>query len=147
MGIIEMLTTCKQADSRVEIFFWVIYLLLTRYEFVVNNENRIGILVGLDELFNIDEVLSLGWIFERDLKLPDIPMTNTKSYFTEKGNRKFRKAIREIKRVAASKNIEIVCEKIDISSLNEILYIDEYQVITVLNRGLTEYSGENPPRR
>lgn len=147
MGIIEMLTTCKQADSRVEIFFWVIYLLLTRYEFVINNENRIGILVGLDELFNIDEVLSLGWIFERDLKLPDIPMTNTKSYFTEKGNRKFRKAIREIKRVAASKNIEIVCEKIDISSLNEILYIDEYQVITVLNRGLTEYSGENPPRR
>ena len=100
--------------------------MFVRYEFEKDNK-KIGILTGLDDFFSVDEILSLGWIFEKDLELPNISMKNTKSYFTEKGNRKFRKAIKAIKKAAKDKGINVVCERKE--SLENILYQDKYQVI------------------
>ena len=77
---------------------------LYRYEFVKDNY-RIGILAGLDDFFTIDEIFSVCGIFEMDLSCPNMSMSNTKSYFTEKGNRKFRKGIRKIQKLAESKGI------------------------------------------
>lgn len=101
---------------------------LYRYEFQKDNKN-IGILTGLDNFFNEDEILSVCGIFEMDLDAPNIDMTNTRSWFTEKGNRKFRKMIRKIKKIAETKNIEVICKTIDINNLNKILYKDIYQII------------------
>lgn len=100
-----------------------------RYEFVKDN-HRIGILTGLDEYFSLDEICSVCGIFEMSLKAPDINMSNTKSYFTEKGNRKFRKMIRNIKKIAETKGI--ITECIAKETLDNIVYADEYQVV-ILN--------------
>ena len=97
-----------------------------RYEFVKEN-NRTGILTGLDEYFSIDEICNVCGIFEMSLKAPNINMENTKSYFTENGNRKFRKMIRNIKKIAETKGI--VTECITRNNLDNIVYKDNYQVI------------------
>ena len=101
---------------------------LYRYEFQKDNKN-IGILTGLDNFFNEDEILSVCGIFEMDLDAPNIDMTNTRSWFTEKGNRKFRKMIRKIKKIAEEKNINVICINIDEENLKNIIYEDIYQVI------------------
>ena len=101
---------------------------LYRYEFQKDNK-KIGILTGLDDYFTDDEIFSVCGIFEMRLDEPSISMQDTKSYFTEKGNRKFRKAIRKIQKIAESKNIEVICEQIDKENLEDILYEDIYQVI------------------
>ena len=101
---------------------------LYRYEFQKDNKN-IGILTGLDNFFNEDEILSVCGIFEMDLDAPNIDMTNTRSWFTEKGNRKFRKMIRKIKKIAEEKNINVICINIDKENLKNIIYEDIYQVI------------------
>ena len=97
-----------------------------RYEFEKDDE-RIGILTGLDKYFSDDEILALGWVFEKYLDLPDINMEKTKSYFTEKGNRKFGKAIRRIKQAAKKHGLNVVCEKLNL--IDTILYADAYQVV------------------
>lgn len=99
-----------------------------RYEFV-KDDFRIGILTGLDYHFTMDEILSVCGIFEMSLKCPPINMSNSKSFFTDKGNRKFRKGIRKIKEIAKTKGIKVECIVKDMSELEDIIYSDEYQII------------------
>ena len=103
-------------------------MLLYRYEFV-KNDYRVGFLTGLDDFFTEDEILSCSWAFERDLDCPIFDMCNTKSYFTEKGNRKFRKGIRKIQKLAESKGIVFDTIVKDSNEISDILYSDIYQVI------------------
>lgn len=102
-----------------------------RYEFIKDN-SRVGILTGLDEYFTIDEICSVCGIFEMSLKAPNIDMSNTKSYFTEKGNRKFRKMIRNIKKIAETKGI--ITECIIEENLENIIYNDDYQTIILVEK-------------
>lgn len=102
--------------------------MLYRYEFSKDNK-RVGILVGLDDFFTDDEIFSVCGIFEMKLACPNINMANTKSYFTSKGNRKFRKKIREIKKIANSKGIDVVCENVKEENLDNIVYCDINQVV------------------
>lgn len=101
---------------------------LYRYTFK-KDDYSIGILTGLDDFFNIDEICECCWFFEEKLKGPDCDLENTKSYFTEKGNRKFNKAIKKIKKLAESKNIEFICEILENFDINNVVYQDENQVI------------------
>lgn len=102
--------------------------MLYRYEFLKDNK-RFGILTGLDDCFTLDEVFSVCGIFEVCLDCPSISMLNTKSYFTDKGNKKFRKAIRRIKKLADEKGISVFCEKVEKENISDILYEDKYQII------------------
>lgn len=102
--------------------------MLYRYE-IQSENNSVGILTGLDEYFTVDEIWSLGWFFEVKLNAPDIDMCNTKSYFTEKGNRKFRKAIRNISKLSESKGLKVVCITVNREDLDNIVYEDVNQVI------------------
>ena len=52
-----------------------------------------------------------------------------KSYFTEKGNRKFRKKIREIQKLAESKGVGFETIIKDSSEISDIFYSDVYQVV------------------
>lgn len=99
-----------------------------RYEFV-KDDFRIGILTGLDYHFTMDEIFEVCGIFEMALKCPPIDMRNSKSFFTDKGNRKFRKGIRKIKDIATTKGIVVDCIVKDMSELKDILYSDNYQII------------------
>ena len=99
-----------------------------RYEFK-KGDYSIGILTGLDEFFTVDEICELCWIFERDLKCPNVDMENTISFFTERGNRKFRKAIRKIKNIADAKNLDFSCIIKPFDKLKNVVYQDNYQVI------------------
>lgn len=104
---------------------------LYRYEFVKDGY-RYGLLTGLDELFfdNDDYIFRYGFFFEKYLPLPDIDMCNTKSFFTEKGNRKFKKVIVKMKKDAKLVGIDLVCTVIDKKEVEKsILYQDVYQVI------------------
>lgn len=103
-------------------------MLLYRYEFV-KDDYRIGFLTGLDNFFTDDEILASCWVFEKDLPCPPINMSNTKSYFTEKGNRKFRKKIREIQKLAESKGVGFETIIKDSSEISDIFYSDIYQVV------------------
>lgn len=105
-------------------------MLLYRYEFV-KEDYRIGFLTGLDDFFTLDEILAVCWVFEKDLPYPCINMENTKSYFTEKGNRKFRKKIREIQKLAENKGIIFDTIIKDSSEISNILYSDNYQVVVL----------------
>ena len=102
--------------------------MLYRYEFVEGN-TKTGLLVGLDDYFTTDEILSVCWIFELKLNSPGINMKNTKSYFTDRGNRKFRKMIRKIRNIAKTKNLDVVCVKVSEEGLNNVVYKDQYQVV------------------
>lgn len=105
--------------------------MLYRYEFNKANKS-VGILVGMDEYFTEDEVFDCALFFEFKLECPTVDMTNTKSYFTDKGNRKFRKKIREIKKLANSKGVEVICRKVEENDLSNIVYKDNYQVVEKL---------------
>ncbi len=107
-----------------------IEMLLYRYEFV-KNDYRVGFLTGLDDFFTDEEIFACCWIFEKDLADPCISMSNTKSYFTEKGNRKFRKKIKEIQKLAESKGIIFDTIIRDSSEITDILYSDDYQVVVL----------------
>lgn len=102
--------------------------MLYRYE-IQSENNSVGILTGLDEYFTVDEIWSLGWFFEVKLNAPGIDMCNTKSYFTEKGNRKFRKAIRNISKLSELKGLKVVCITVNKEDLDNIVYEDVNQVI------------------
>lgn len=96
-----------------------------RYEFQKDNK-KIGFLTGLDEFFNEHDVLSVCGVFEMFLDLPPISMIDTKSYFTEKGNRKFRKSIRKIEKMANIYNVNFITIKLNKEDLVDILYEDKY---------------------
>lgn len=100
-----------------------------RYEYESGcSRDHTGILVGLDDIFNENEALNLSWYFDLHLKRPFDILNGTVSYFTERGNRKFNKAIREIKKAALEKGINVVRLESDGSDL-EIYYKDEYQIV------------------
>ena len=101
--------------------------MLYRYEF----ENNVGILVGLDDVIKDEfEAFMLELPFINDLERPIDTLDGTISYFTEKGNRHFSKAIRAIKKSAKSRGVNVVCinkERDDI----DILYEDKYQILAI----------------
>ena len=102
-----------------------------RYEYESGcSRDHTGILVGLDDIFNENEALNLSWYFDIHLERPFDILSGTVSYFTEKGNRKFNKAIRKIKKAALEKGINVVRLESDGSNL-EILYKDEYQIVAI----------------
>lgn len=102
-----------------------------RYEYESGcSKPHTGILVGLDDIFNENEAFRLSWYFDRYLERPFDILHGTVSYFTEKGNRKFNKTIREIKKAALEKGINIIRLESDGSDL-EIMYRDEYQIVAI----------------
>lgn len=110
------------------------------YYTATENYPEAGFLIRLDDLFRfipnkLDEHLKLVAIFEDQLKAPDYELywsnTTAKSYFTLKGNRKFKKAINAIKKELDEKyHWDMLCICKDISTDDErIIYRDEYQLI------------------
>ena len=108
---------------------------LYRYELKSNNDEikldkHTGILCGVDEVFKVSELPDVCWYFEENLELPNIHLFNTISFFTEKGNRKFHKAIKELSNTYKNKNIDVIRIEIDKEDVSDIIeYEDEYQVI------------------
>ena len=114
---------------------------LYRYELKSNNDEikldkHTGILTALEQIFekdfekDMDKLCNLFWFFEEYLECPNIPLSNTTSFFTEKGNRKFNKAIKNLKKAYAEKGIDVVLineYRDNIKSI--IVYEDENQVI------------------
>ena len=100
-----------------------------RYE-IVSNDQRVGLLTGLDDLFTEREVWSLIGPFELYLPGPDVSMSDTRSYFTDDGNRKFRKAIRRIIKRVLDKGLHV--DIITKDTLDDILYEDKYQAVVLL---------------
>lgn len=103
---------------------------LYRYEYAPNDKMKehTGILVGLDDIFDIDTSMKLSAFFDDELSRPVDDLKGTMSFFTAKGNRKFSKAIREIKKAAESagfKVISLTCKRYEV----KILYEDRYQVL------------------
>jgi len=93
-----------------------------------NREYKSGFLSCLEEYFDIDTVFVLGAIFEDRLKCPGFNMSDTVSYFTEKGNRTFHKVIKKCQLEYEKKGIEFLREDKDIAE-EDVLYKDEYQII------------------
>ena len=99
-----------------------------RYE-VVNNSVHQGFLTAFDDYFDDNTIFELCGFFELKLPDPDIDMKNTTSYFTEKGNRTFNKAIKAAKKKFLEKGLEFICIVKELDE-NLIVYRDKYQVIT-----------------
>lgn len=103
-----------------------------RFEFMRDSVKQ-GFLVAVtdkfENYFTVDEFFKYFGIFEVKLALPNIDMQNTKSYFTEKGYRKFRKMIKKIEKLAADKGICFLKEEMNKEELKDILFEDENQVI------------------
>lgn len=99
--------------------------MLYRYEF---KHNGIGIFIGMDDIFDSDTSFALSALFDDQLKRPCDNLKDTISYFTQKGNRKFSKAIKKIKLASAEKGYEIIRIEKEESELI-VLYKDKYQVL------------------
>lgn len=68
--------------------------------------------------------------FEDHLPGPDCDMTNTESWFTQKGNRKFHKAIKElVDSIVDRGNFKVIRLSAEELDESRILYRDPYQVI------------------
>ena len=100
--------------------------MLYRYEL---SKNGIGILIGMDDYFSLYEYFSLEDIFEEKLDKPTCDMEHTKSYFTEKGHRRFRKIIRKIIKAYEGKGVEVKRIEIEQSKLKNVVYADKYQMV------------------
>ena len=98
-----------------------------RYEVIDNGVHK-GFLTAFDDYFDDDTIFELCWFFEHKLPDPDINMKNTTSYFTEKGNRTFNKAIKAAKKEFISRGLDFICIVKEIDE-NLIIYKDKYQVI------------------
>ena len=98
-----------------------------RYE-VVDNGNHQGFLTAFDDYFDDDTIFELCGFFELKLPDPDIDMKNTTSYFTEKGNRTFNKAIKAAKKKFIEKCLDFICITKDLDE-SLIVYKDKYQAI------------------
>ena len=89
-----------------------------------------GFLTALDDYFKVEELLPLCWVFEVKLPCPAISMSDTSSYFTERGNKTFHKAIKKAREAYAQKGIKLECITTDIDD-EDILYKDAYQIVTL----------------
>ena len=98
-----------------------------RYEVIDNGVHK-GFLTAFDDYFDDDTIFELCWFFEHKLPDPDINMKNTTSYFTEKGNRTFNKAIKAAKKEFIKRGLDFICIVKEIDE-NLIIYKDKYQVI------------------
>jgi len=108
-----------------------------RYECQTPDGTRMGILTAIDDIFTFahteDEattkIFLYGWPFEKYLEAPTCTMSDTISYFTEKGNRKLNKAIRNLRNAIESEGFATY--RITLPSIDEdmILYQDEYQIV------------------
>lgn len=87
-----------------------------------------GIFTSLDYIFNEDTIIDLTHIFLDELADPDCNMRDTVSYFTKKGNRKFSKAIRNLKKALQEKGFNVITVYEDYDNLS-IVYEDRYQVV------------------
>lgn len=87
-----------------------------------------GIMTALDYIFDEDTIIYLTAIFQDRLPDPDCNMNDTCSYFTKKGNRKFNKAIRNIKKALIDKGFRVITVYEDYENLN-VVYEDQYQVV------------------
>lgn len=101
-------------------------------------EHNHGIFLTLEEFLETkikdkDEIVSamlqFTAIFEDKLPLPN-PMGIC--YFTEKGNRKFRKAITKIVKYLEENGIKIICDTFEDISDKTIVYTDRYQIALAL---------------
>lgn len=112
------------------------------YEAIPDYFEKAGFLIRIDELLSLiispkleDELLKLVAIFEDELDAPDSEIYKRNptavSYFTQKGNRKFHKAINDIKTyLFENYHQEMICITKEISKDDErILYIDNYQLV------------------
>lgn len=118
---------------------------LYRYEVVTSLcPPHTGILVALDYLYpkeeDTDIILRLCAFFEDNLPHPgyEIDVSNTMSFFTGKGNRKFNKAIKNIKKTFNVKRVKVVCIQTELDRVSP-LYQDEYQVI--IDRDAFDWEG------
>ena len=105
------------------------------YRYVVHSNKEehkhisgLGILTSLDYIFDEDTIIDLTWCFLDDLPDPNCNMKDTCSYFTKKGNRKFNKAIRKLKKALQEKGFEVITVYEDYENLNAV-YEDVYQVV------------------
>lgn len=100
--------------------------------FVVKDTYSCGFLTALEDVFgsDVDTILNLCAIFEDKLSLPELSMSDTKSYFTKKGNRVFHKAILKCKKAYEERGYSFKCI---ICELDEdlILYKDELQIVAL----------------
>lgn len=109
-----------------------------RYECIMKDQPDIhqGILTIIDDIFPDRDILYYGWPFERYLHAADCTMSDTISYFTEKGNRKLNKAIRAlckaIEATGKATTRKIILDKLDESM---VLYRDKYQVVLLREEG------------
>ena len=109
----------------------MIYITLYRYV-VGENECKCGFLTALDDYFDLYTSFVLSAEFTERLPQPEIDMENTKSYFTQKGNRSFNKAIRNCRKAYEAKGIKFVQEVYD-TELDNIIYQDQYQIVVRTN--------------
>ena len=99
------------------------------YRYVVGEgESRSGFLAALDDYFDMEQSFILGWEFTKRLYEPEIDMSNTRSYFTEKGIRSFNKAIRLCKKAYEGKGVKFQKEEHTLENPN-IVYQDKYQIV------------------
>ena len=111
--------------------------MLYRYEFESGCEYpHTGFLCGLDELFEEfnDNLFKAIGFFEDNLDCPgecfyDKTLPRLVCYFTEKGNKKFRKSIKNIKEEVNKININMIKLTLDESIIDKIYYEDKYQVV------------------
>lgn len=106
-----------------------------RYEIESGGEYpHTGILCGLDDLFDDfnDKLFKAIGYFEDSLKAPKGFGSNgniTKCYFTNQGNKKFKKAIRIIKKEINKIGINIIKLSLDETIVDTVYYRDKYQVV------------------
>ena len=102
---------------------------MTGYRYFIKTDTtEIGFLCDLESYFSENEFFNLAAIFEDELDAPDIDMRNTISFFTQKGNRKFHKAIKKCQTAYEQLGIQFVRIEKEINE-SEIVYQDKYQII------------------
>lgn len=102
---------------------------MTLYRYQLK-ESKEGILVSLDDYFDADDIFTLAWIFECKLDAANIDMSKTISYFTQKGNRKFHKAVSKIVKSFEAIGVEVEKVEIDFEDVKDsVAYMDNLQVI------------------
>ena len=90
----------------------------------------LGILTSLDYIFDNDDykIIDLTYYFLDKLPDPLCNMNNTRSYFTQKGNRKFNKAIKNLKKAIEKEGFKVITIHEKSENLH-IIYKDAYQVV------------------
>ena len=105
------------------------------YRYIINiNGKEYGFIRGLDLIEDINpKVLQRVNAILSTMITPEVQLLNenSKCWFTEKGNNKYKYVINEISSILDDYGYKVKCIEKDISSLNENEYhiIDDYQVI------------------